>query len=263
MMAARAQQLVARGDFDEDGDVPPRRDRHPDHRHPRCRAARRTRRRARGDRTRAPCSHRSSWTTSSTRFDERVDATPNRSWTLMRPSPRISMWWRVSSGQVPMTNDCGPAAQLDRVVGHQAMAADDEVERALALADAALADDEHAEAEDVHQDAVDRCRAPPGTCRGAPTAGTSRRAWRPASAAAARRRGRLPRALPAAASKPPVTSRHGSRWLKTRRNAEPRSSASASRGSGFALAEDQDAPAAQVGVEAGQREAGLLRCAGS
>ena len=44
----------------------------------------------------------------------------------------------------------GAAADFDRVVGDQTMAADDQVERALALADAALADDEHAQAEDVH-----------------------------------------------------------------------------------------------------------------
>ena len=47
------------------------------------------------------------------------------------------------------------AADLDRVVGDQAMAAPDQVERALALADAALADQQHAEAEDVEQHAVD------------------------------------------------------------------------------------------------------------
>ena len=55
------------------------------------RASRRTRRRARAARTRAPGSQRSSCTTSSTRFDERVDATPNRSLTLMTPRPRSSM----------------------------------------------------------------------------------------------------------------------------------------------------------------------------
>ena len=49
---------------------------------------------------------------------------------------------------------CAPA-DFDRVVGDQAVAADDQVERALALADAALAGDQHAEAEDVHQHGVD------------------------------------------------------------------------------------------------------------
>ena len=65
------------------------------------------------------------------------------------------MWWRVSSGQLPMHERLRPASNLDGVVGHQSMAADDEVESALALADAAFADDEDAKAEHVHQDAVD------------------------------------------------------------------------------------------------------------
>ena len=47
------------------------------------------------------------------------------------------------------------AAQLDGVVGDEAMAAHDEVEGAFALADAALADDQDAEPENVHQYAVD------------------------------------------------------------------------------------------------------------
>ena len=81
-----------------------------------------------------------------------------------------------------------PAAQLNRVVGDQAMAADDEVERALALADAALADDQHAEPEDVHQDAVnDAARGQIGVEDRA-TAGPWRRAWPRGSAAAAHAR---------------------------------------------------------------------------
>ena len=46
------------------------------------------------------------------------------------------------------------AANLHRVVGHQPMAPHNQIERALAFADAALADDEHAEPEDVHQHRV-------------------------------------------------------------------------------------------------------------
>ena len=65
------------------------------------------------------------------------------------------MWCRVSSGHVPIRNDSRPAAQLHGVVGDEPVAADDQVERALALADAALPDDQHAEPEDVHQHAVD------------------------------------------------------------------------------------------------------------
>jgi hypothetical protein len=46
------------------------------------------------------------------------------------------------------------APHFDGIVRDEAMAADDQVERAFALADAALADDQHAEAEDVDQHAV-------------------------------------------------------------------------------------------------------------
>ena len=50
---------------------------------------------------------------------------------------------------------------LHRVVRDQAMAADDQVERALALADAALAGDEDAQTEHVHQHGVhDACARP-------------------------------------------------------------------------------------------------------
>ena len=52
-----------------------------------------------------PLSQRSSCTTNSIRFDDRVEATPNRSLMLRMPSPRISMWWRVSSGHSPMRTD--------------------------------------------------------------------------------------------------------------------------------------------------------------
>ncbi len=60
----------------------------------------------------------------------------------------------VSSGQVPIEVRLSPPPHFHRVVGDQPVAADDQVERALALADSAVADDQHAEAEDVHQHAV-------------------------------------------------------------------------------------------------------------
>ena len=47
------------------------------------------------------------------------------------------------------------ASDLDGVVGDQSMPADDEVQRTLTLADAAVADDEHAKTENVHEHAVD------------------------------------------------------------------------------------------------------------
>ena len=46
------------------------------------------------------------------------------------------------------------ARDLDDVVGDQAVAAADELQPELALADARLAGDEHAQTEDVHEDAV-------------------------------------------------------------------------------------------------------------
>ena len=49
----------------------------------------------------------------------------------------------------------GAPPDLDRVVGDEPMAAHDEVERAFALADAALPHHQHAEAEDVEEHAVD------------------------------------------------------------------------------------------------------------
>jgi hypothetical protein len=49
----------------------------------------------------------------------------------------------------------GASPHLHRIVGHETMATDDEIERALALADAALTDNEHPEAQNVHQHAVD------------------------------------------------------------------------------------------------------------
>jgi len=49
-----------------------------------------------------------------------------------------------------------PALEIDDVVGHQAVAARHQIQRQLALADAALAQDEHAHADHVDQDPVDR-----------------------------------------------------------------------------------------------------------
>ena len=89
------------------------------------------------------------------------------------------MWWRVSSGQVPIRMVSGAPPDFDGVVGHQPVAADDQVERAFALADAALAGDQHAEAEDVHQHGVD------DGALGEPVLENRARAWRWRSASAA------------------------------------------------------------------------------
>src|SRR5688572_21179343 len=48
-----------------------------------------------------------------------------------------------------------PPPHLDGIVGDETMAAHDEIERAFALADAAVTGDQYAQAEDVHQHAVD------------------------------------------------------------------------------------------------------------
>ena len=51
-------------------------------------------------------------------------------------------------------NRLGAPPHFDGVVGDETMAAHDQIERAFALPDAALADDEHAKAKDVEQHAV-------------------------------------------------------------------------------------------------------------
>ena len=48
------------------------------------------------------------------------------------------------------------AVEVDRVVGHQAVAARDQLQPEFALAEARFAGEQHAEAEDVHEDAVAR-----------------------------------------------------------------------------------------------------------
>src|SRR4051812_22769966 len=45
----------------------------------------------------------------------------------------------------------GPPPDLNSVISHETLAADDQIERALALADAALADHQYAQTENIHQ----------------------------------------------------------------------------------------------------------------
>ena len=73
---------------------------------------------------------------------------------LMMPMPRSSMWYRIISAARPTSEPFGILADLDDVVGDEPVAALDEVERALALADPRVADEEDAHAVDVHEDAV-------------------------------------------------------------------------------------------------------------
>ena len=85
----------------------------------------------------------------------RVEATPNR---ILHVDETQSADLHVLAGGIrrPAEHErCGAAAQLDGIISHETMAAHDQVERALALADAALSDHQDAEAEDVHQHAVD------------------------------------------------------------------------------------------------------------
>ena len=163
--AAGAQQLVARRHLDQDGDVAARGHRHADHRDPDAQhvVARIVEAEAIVLAARLPALE----------LHDQLDP-------LRRPGRRDAEEildvdqaeaadLHVMAGQLGTGAEherLGAAAQLHRVVGDEPVAADDEVERALALADAALADDEHAQAEDVHQHAVDRWCAARADCRG-------------------------------------------------------------------------------------------------
>ena len=68
------------------------------------------------------------------------------------------MWCLMISEPEPKMLSGRLLADLDDVVGDQAVAAHDQVERRLALADAALAEQQDADAEHVDQHAVDRRR---------------------------------------------------------------------------------------------------------
>jgi hypothetical protein len=154
---------------------------------------------------------RSSWTTSSTRFDDRVEAMP-----------------------------------------------DNQVERALALADAALAGDEDAEAEDVHEHGVhhgalgerilenrrqlgDRGRRDDG--------GFEQRDTRPLGLGR-----QLDRRNEAAGNQ------HARKIQRQRepQRGDPRGGVEAFEIADFTLAEDQHPARLEVFVEAGERQAGLL-----
>ena len=87
-------------------------------------------------------------------FGPLMAETPNRSRMLRMPRPRISMCSRRRSGALPTSCPRTAAAHFHQVVGDEPVAAHDQVERALALADARLALDEHAETVEVEQHAV-------------------------------------------------------------------------------------------------------------
>src|SRR5581483_4676532 len=151
-----------------------------------------------------------------------------------------------------------PPANLHGVVGDQAMTADDQIERALALADTALADDQYAEAQDVHQHRVDDRALGQRVLEQRPELRDGRRRHD------RRFQQRQPRAL-----------RFGDELGRRRETAgdddarevererEPQRVGACGGVEAFeipdlAFAEDQDASRLQILVEAGQRQAGLL-----
>ena len=94
----------------------------------------------------------------SMRLRSRTAVTPKRSLMFRMPSPRTSMWWRSKSAGCAEDHAGRALVALHDVVGDEAVAAHDQLERALALADAALAEQEQADAEDVDEHAVERVR---------------------------------------------------------------------------------------------------------
>ena len=88
------------------------------------------------------------------RFDVRVDGDAEQILNIDDAEPANLHVMPRQLGARADENRFGAAPHLDGVVGHEPMAAHDQIERALALPDAALAHDEHAEAEDVQQHAV-------------------------------------------------------------------------------------------------------------
>ena len=88
------------------------------------------------------------------RFEVRVAAMPKRSWILMTPEPsNLHVMARQFGARADQYRFRAPP-YLHGVVGDETMAADDQIQRAFAFSDAALADDEDAEAENVEQHAM-------------------------------------------------------------------------------------------------------------
>ena len=152
---------------------------------------------------------------------------------------------------------CSPA-HFDGVVGHQPMAAHDQVQRAFALADAALADDQHAQPEHVHQHGMDHRAFGERVFQ-------NRRELRDGHR---RRHGRLQQRQPGALRLQDefnrgVEAAGDEHAGKVEREREPHRR-DARRGfealeiADLALAEYQDASRLEILVESGQREAGLL-----
>ena len=150
------------------------------------------------------------------------------------------------------------AAHFHRVVGDEAVAAMNQIERALALADAALSGDEDAEAEDVHQHRVDHRPLGERVLEQRRQLGNRhRRDDR-------RLEQRQPRALRLAEQlgrRREAAGDHHARKIERQREAQRLGTArrlEALEVADLALAENQDATRLQVLVKAGEGEAGLL-----
>ena len=258
MMAARAQQLVSRRDLDENGNAPPRRNRHADHRHAQAQNLEKLVVQpepfvlARG----IPSFQLHDQLDALGR-SRRGDAEQILDVDHAEPAQLHVMPRELRAGADQ--DRFGAPPDVDRVVGDQSMAADDQVEGTFALADAAVADDQHAEAENIHQHGVH--------ARSCSASQSSRidvsLAIAIGVATGVLSSGRFARSASTTTSaggvKPPVMSTQG------------KSSVSASRSDGergrglqafeiadLALAENQHAPRFQVLVKAGQRQPGLL-----
>jgi hypothetical protein len=157
-------------------------------------------------------------------------------------------------------DDGGLAAppDLHGVIGNEAVSADDEIEGALALADAALTDDQDAESENVHQHAMDHLANGQAVVEdgGDLRDRERRRHLRPEQ----RHVIPLGREQQLGRRRPPAGDQHARDVVAEhrRQRVEAPVGVEALEVSDFALAEHQDPRRPQVFVEAGQREAGLL-----
>ena len=84
----------------------------------------------------------------------RTAVSPKMARMSSRPMPRTSSRFCSSSGAAALDGGLVDAVQVHRVVGHQAVAARDQLQPQLAFAQARFAGDQHAQAQDVHEHAV-------------------------------------------------------------------------------------------------------------
>src|SRR5471030_235127 len=256
-MAALAQQLVARRDLDEDRDVAPRRHGHAEQRHlqPQNLEELVVEAEALVFARRRPAFE----------LDDELDALRG---SRRRNAEQILDVDHAEAAQLHVVaRQLGaradedrllPAPDFDRVVRHQPVAADDQIERALALADAALAGNQHAEPQDVHQYRVNHRPFGERVLENRRKFGDGRRRGD---------RGleeRQPRALrldEQLRGRRESAGDEDAREVEREREAQRRDASrrfEAFEVPDLALAEDQHAPGLEILVKARQREAGLL-----